>query len=124
MLLFCQILKDKGRVEGRPGESLKPMDFDALKSKLVEDHGKTVRDVDVMSAALYPKVTAEYLDFKERYGPVDALDTKLFLVGPKVAQECEVLKFRPFSQTSPCFNAPVSKDHIVLPLSFCLSAQT
>jgi len=44
----------------------------------------------VISAALYPKVTEEYLEFKEKYGPVDALDTKLFLVGPKVAQEFEV----------------------------------
>jgi pyruvate carboxylase len=79
-------------VEGRPGESLKPLDFDTLRTELREEFGKTVREVDVISASLYPKVTKEYLEFKEKYGPVDALDTKLFLVGPKVAQEFEVGK--------------------------------
>ena len=68
------------------------MDFDALKTKMEENHGKPVSDVDVMSAAMYPKVTEDYLDFKEEFGPVDALDTKLFLVGPKVAQEIEVFQ--------------------------------
>lgn len=77
-------------MEGRPGESLPPLDFDKLTTELREDYGKTVRDVDVISASLYPKVTRDYLEFKEKYGPVDALDTKLFLVGPKVAQEFEV----------------------------------
>lgn len=87
--LRSQILKDRPRVDGRPGASMKPFDFDNLKTKLEATHGK-IREVDVISAALYPKVTNEYLDFKEKYGPVDALDTKLFLVGPKVAEETEV----------------------------------
>lgn len=88
--LRSKILQGRPKIEGRPGASLQPLDFAELKEKLVETHGRTVRDVDVISAALYPKVTDEYLEFKEKYGPVDALDTKLFLVGPKVAQEFEV----------------------------------
>ncbi|WAR18768.1 PYC-like protein [Mya arenaria] len=88
--LRTRILQGKPKMEGRPGESLKPLDFDDVKSKLVEQHGKIVRDVDVISSALYPKVTDEYLDFKEKYGPVDALNTRMFLVGPKVAEEIEV----------------------------------
>ncbi|XP_060608641.1 pyruvate carboxylase, mitochondrial-like isoform X2 [Ruditapes philippinarum] len=88
--LRTKILQGKTKVEGRPGESLKPLDFDTLRTELREEFGKTVREVDVISASLYPKVTKEYLEFKEKYGPVDALDTKLFLVGPKVAQEFEV----------------------------------
>ena len=66
-----------------------PLDMEALKADLKEKHG-SVRDVDVMSAALYPKVTDDYLEFRSSYGPVDCLDTKLFLVGPKVAHEFEV----------------------------------
>ncbi|XP_045187264.2 pyruvate carboxylase 1-like isoform X3 [Mercenaria mercenaria] len=88
--LRTRILQGKPRIEGRPGETLKPLDFNKLRSDLLEEHGKTVREVDVISASLYPKVTKEYLEFKEKYGPVDALDTKLFLVGPNVAQEFEV----------------------------------
>lgn len=66
------------------------LNFEKVREDLVEQYGKMVRDVDVISASMYPKVTNDYLEFKEKYGPVDALDTRLFLVGPKVAQEFEV----------------------------------
>lgn len=94
-----QILQGKPRVEGRPGATLKPLDFEKIREGLTEQFGRMVRDVDVISAAMYPKVTNEYLEFKEKYGPVDALDTKLFLVGPKVAQEFEVRLFQCFEMT-------------------------
>ena len=89
-LIIWQILQGKPRIDGRPGETIPPLDFAKVREGLQEQFGKNVRGVDVISAALYPKVTEEYLEFKEKYGPVDALDTKLFLVGPKVAQEFEV----------------------------------
>lgn len=77
------------RTEGRPGASLAPFDFDKLKTELKQSHpGAT--DRDVMSAALYPKVTDEFLTFREQYGPVDKLDTRIFLVGPKLSEEFEV----------------------------------
>ena len=82
-------MKDLPRVEGRPGASHKAVDFDKLKASLREKHGR-VKNTDVMNAALYPKVTDKYLEFQNEYGPVTALDTRLFLVGPKMASECEV----------------------------------
>lgn len=36
-----------------------------------------------MSSALYPQVAGDFLRFKESYGPVDKLNTRVFLVGPK-----------------------------------------
>ena len=39
-LLFLQALKGRPTIDGRPGESLEPLDFDALKSKLQEEFGK------------------------------------------------------------------------------------
>ncbi|KAK3093492.1 hypothetical protein FSP39_016408 [Pinctada imbricata] len=88
--LRTKILKGKERIEGRAGESLPPIDFEGLKESLEERHGNIIREVDVMSSALYPKVTDDFLEFREKYGPVDALDTKMFFVGPKMAQEVEV----------------------------------
>lgn len=88
--LRSKILKDKERIEHRPGKSLPPINFDDLKTSLMEKHGQAVRDVDVISSALYPKVTDEFIEFRSKYGPVDCLDTKMFLVGPKMAQEIEV----------------------------------
>lgn len=77
------------RVEGRPGQSLPPFDFNKLKADLSERF-EDVTDKDVMSAAMYPQVTEEYLTFREQFGPVDKLDTRIFLVGPKVGEEFEV----------------------------------
>uniref|UniRef100_A0A1A9UHC7 Pyruvate carboxylase n=2 Tax=Glossina TaxID=44049 RepID=A0A1A9UHC7_GLOAU len=84
-----RVLKDMPRVEGRPGEKLPPLNFDKLKKDLKETH-PNVNDRDVMSAALYPAVTEEYLHFREAYGPVEKLDTRIFLIGPKVGEEFEV----------------------------------
>lgn len=34
------MLKDRPTIDGRPGESLEPLDFDALKAKLEDDFGE------------------------------------------------------------------------------------
>ncbi|XP_072165898.1 pyruvate carboxylase, mitochondrial-like [Diadema setosum] len=88
--LRSKVLKDKVRIDGRPGETLPPFDFDTHKKELVERHGPRIRDVDVVSSALYPKVFDDFANFKKDFGPVDCLDTKIFLVGPNIAEEFNV----------------------------------
>lgn len=66
-----------------------PFDFNKLRTDLSERFSD-VTEKDVMSAALYPQVTDDFLTFREQYGPVDKLDTRIFLVGPKVGEEFEV----------------------------------
>ncbi len=76
------------RVQGRPGEELPACDFDAIKSDLEAEFGPHyITEEHVISAALYPKVTRDYLRFRDRNGPVDKLDTKTFLVGPTKGKE-------------------------------------
>ncbi|KAG1681045.1 Pyruvate carboxylase, mitochondrial [Nymphon striatum] len=87
--LRTNILKNFDKIDGRPGEHLAPIDFENLKNTLVEKHGE-VSDYEVMSSALYPDVTDTFLTFKDQYGPVDCLDTRIFLVGAKVGEEIEV----------------------------------
>ncbi|XP_062128742.1 pyruvate carboxylase, mitochondrial-like isoform X2 [Drosophila sulfurigaster albostrigata] len=87
--LRSRVLKDMPRIEGRPGAKMEPLDFDKLKAELKESHSN-ITDRDVVSAALYPQVTNEYLHYREQYGPVDKLDTRIFLSGPKVGEEFEV----------------------------------
>lgn len=88
--LRTKILKGLACIEGRPGESLPSLDFNALKIDLEDKHGSPIDDHDVMSAAMYPKVCDDFLTFRNTYGPVDCLNTRIFLVGPKVAEEFEV----------------------------------
>jgi len=45
--------------------------------------------VDVMSLAMYPGVATDFFKFRDQYGPVTKLDTRVFLIGPKVGQEFE-----------------------------------
>uniref|UniRef100_T1J159 Pyruvate carboxylase n=1 Tax=Strigamia maritima TaxID=126957 RepID=T1J159_STRMM len=88
-LLRQNVLKSLKPISGRPGESLKPFDFDQLNEQLIERFPRASQ-YDVMSAALYPQVTEEFMDFRHTYGPVDKLDTRIFFVGPRVADEFEV----------------------------------
>ncbi|XP_062372503.1 pyruvate carboxylase, mitochondrial [Sardina pilchardus] len=88
--LRSKVLKNLPRIEGRPGATLPPLDFEALEAKLKSTWGEEITPEDVMSAAMYPKVFQEYKEFTAQYGPVECLNTRLFLDGPKIAQEIEV----------------------------------
>ena len=49
-----------------------------------------VRDCDVMSYVMFPKVLEEFLEFKQKFGPVECLDTRVFFVGPILAEPIEI----------------------------------
>nr|BAC23138.1 pyruvate carboxylase [Pagrus major] len=85
-----RVLKSLPRIEGRPGASLPSMDFKALEEGLRAAHSDEITPEDVMSAAMYPKVFQEYKEFTSNFGPVDCHSTRLFLDGPKIAEEFEV----------------------------------
>ncbi|XP_026741736.1 pyruvate carboxylase, mitochondrial isoform X2 [Trichoplusia ni] len=87
--LRSQVLKDMPRIADRPGKELPPLDFDKLKQDIVESYPE-VSDQDVMSAAMYPQVANDFFRIRDKYGPVKHLDTKTFLVGPKVGETIEV----------------------------------
>lgn len=88
--LRTQIVKDRKIFEGRPGADLPPVDLLKLKEELIEEHGPYVTDEDVLSAAMYPSVTDDFLRFRDKFGPVNKLDTPNFLIGPRIAEEFHV----------------------------------
>ncbi|XP_062892643.1 pyruvate carboxylase, mitochondrial-like isoform X2 [Mobula hypostoma] len=85
-----KVLKDLPRIEGRPGTSLSPLDFERLEQELQARHEDEITPEDVMSAAMYPKVFDEYKEFTAQFGPVECLNTRLFLEGPKIAEVFQV----------------------------------
>lgn len=81
--LRTHIIRNKPRIDGRPGATLPPLDFKKLKAELRSKFGKHITDADVTSAVMYPKVFEEYQGFLEKYGdlryciyllPLDNLD--------------------------------------------------
>ncbi|CAG5102626.1 Oidioi.mRNA.OKI2018_I69.chr1.g390.t1.cds [Oikopleura dioica] len=78
-------------IHGRPGESMEPIDFTKIENELISKYKDlNISAEDVMSYAMYPAVTDEYLRFKSQYGRVSGLETRKFFVGPDIAEEFDV----------------------------------
>jgi pyruvate carboxylase len=88
--LRSRVVRDLPRVEGRPGAALPPVDLAGLRRELRAEHGPHLRDVDVLSAALYPRVWGEYREFRDRFSDVSVLPTRLFLAPLEVDEEVSV----------------------------------
>merc|ERR1712183_961816 len=82
--------------EGRPGAEMSPFDFNMERQRLEEKWGgqktgkQKIRDVDVLSSALYPSVFDDFMTNKSKYGSLDFLDTRTFLIGMKVGEEVQI----------------------------------
>ena len=66
--LRTHIIRNKPRIDGRPGASLAPIDIKKTKAELRAKFGKHITDSDVTSYIMYPKVFEEYQGFVEKYG--------------------------------------------------------
>lgn len=54
--LRSHIIRNKPKIDGRPGASLKPLEFKKIKAELRSKFGKHINDSDVTSYVMYPKV--------------------------------------------------------------------
>ncbi len=85
--LRSRVLRGRPPIDGRPGATLAPLDFETVRASLVEEHGPVVRDHDVMSAAMYPQVFRDYRTFRTAHGDVSRVPTLQFLIGLKPGEE-------------------------------------
>jgi pyruvate carboxylase len=88
--LRSRVVRGQPVFEGRPGASLPDLDLTALKDQLTKSHGPTIKDVDVLSAALYPTVFAEYMAFRAQFSDVAKLPTRAFLAPLGIGHELSV----------------------------------
>ncbi|WP_188205670.1 pyruvate carboxylase [Alkalibacillus aidingensis] len=84
------VLKGRQAIESRPGEQLKPVNFEALKEQLFEKLDRQVTPYEIISYALYPKVYLDYQKFVQQYGDISVLDTPAFLFGLRLGEEIAV----------------------------------
>ncbi len=85
--LRAKIVKGQEPMRGRPGAQLAPLDLEARRVELVQEHGDKIRDVDVLSSALYPKVFDDYMRFRAEYSDVSMLPTRAFIAPLRPGEE-------------------------------------
>ena len=54
--LRSRVIRNKPRIDGRPGAGLAPLDLKKIKAELRSKFGKHITDTDVTSYVMYPKV--------------------------------------------------------------------
>jgi pyruvate carboxylase len=58
--LRSMIIRDKPRIDGRPGATMPPLDFRKIKADMRSKFGKHITDADVTSYVMYPKVWRKF----------------------------------------------------------------
>ncbi|KAG6849292.1 hypothetical protein H0H93_009722 [Arthromyces matolae] len=88
--LRSKIIRNKPRIDGRPGATMEPLDFKKIKAELRSKFGKHITDSDVTSYVMYPKVFEEYQGFIEKFGDLSVVPTRYFLGRPNVGEEMHI----------------------------------
>ncbi|MEZ6109350.1 MAG: pyruvate carboxylase [Pirellulaceae bacterium] len=84
------VMRDRTVLTGRPGASMEPADFEAVREKLAEHMLRAPNDRDVVTQVLYPKVHKDFLDHRAKYGDVSCLETPNFFYGLNPGEEIAV----------------------------------
>lgn len=86
------VLKDIEPLTDRPGKSLPPVDFEAIKKHLIEKYNYGDKSEEVMSQkaisyALYPKVYEDYCEHFQMYNDVTRLESHVYFYGLRKGEE-------------------------------------
>ena len=84
------ILKGQQPLTERPGEYLKPVDFDEIREQLQDKNYGEVTEQDIISYVLYPKVFDQFIQTRQQYGNLSLLDTSTFFFGMRNGETVEI----------------------------------
>lgn len=84
------ILKNKEKIEVRPGTLLEKVDFKELRDELTDHLKRDVTNAEIISYALYPDIFMTYNNFTAQFADVSVLDTPTYLYGMRLGEELEV----------------------------------
>lgn len=87
--LRTQALRDRRKMDKRPGTYLDPINFDDVRKTLKEKYGGC-SETDVASYVMYSKVYEDYRTFCQTYGDLSVLPTRYFLNPPELGEEFSV----------------------------------
>jgi pyruvate carboxylase len=104
------ILRGQAPMKGRPGASLKPINFEEEQAQLEKKVNHPVQRDALLSYLLYPEVYLKFNAFRQAYADVGVLPTPAFFYGLKPGEEITVdieagktliVKFLTFSDAHP-----------------------
>lgn len=87
--LRSRALRDRRKLDKRPGLYLEPLDLSGIKNQIREKFGAAT-ECDVASYAMYPKVFEDYRKFVQKFGDLSVLPTRYFLARPEIGEEFHV----------------------------------
>ncbi|CAI6341477.1 unnamed protein product [Periconia digitata] len=87
--LRSHALRDRRKMDKRPGLYLEPVDLTKIKSDLKARWGDAT-ECDVASHTMYAKVFEDYKKFTSKYGDLSVLPTRYFLSRPEIGEEFHV----------------------------------
>jgi pyruvate carboxylase len=82
-----KVLRGRKAMTVRPGVTLPPADFDALRKELAPKLGRQPTDQDVSSYLMYPKVFLDYVEHEKKYSDTSFLPTRTFFHGMEPGEE-------------------------------------
>lgn len=88
--LRSRALRNRRKLDKRPGLFLEPVDFAKIKKELTRKFGGNITECDVASYIMYPKVFEDFKAFVAKYGDLSVLPTKYFLSKPEIGEEFHV----------------------------------
>ncbi|OJD31100.1 pyruvate carboxylase [Diplodia corticola] len=87
--LRTQALRERRKMDKRPGLYLEPVNFDKIRKDLKERFGGA-SETDIASYVMYPKVFEDFKKFQQKYGDLSVLPTRFFLSRPEIGEEFHV----------------------------------
>lgn len=87
--LRTKALRDRRKMDKRPGLYLEPTNLEKVRAELKEKYGGCT-ETDLASYIMYPKVFDDYKKFQTKYGDLSVLPTRFFLSKPEIGEEFHV----------------------------------
>lgn len=87
--LRSKALRNRRKLDKRPGLFLDPVDFKKVRTELGQKWG-SVTETDLASHLMYPKVFEDYKKFVQKFGDLSVLPTRYFLSAPQIGEEFHV----------------------------------
>ena len=85
-----KVLRGRKPFTHRPGVTLPPADFDAIRGDLEKKLGRKPSDRDLNSHLMYPKVFADFVEHQRKFSDTSILPTRTFFYGMEPGEEVSV----------------------------------